>query len=136
MLWHKLKKCCRKFKLALNNLPSIQLPILTQSQRFCLLVTEKQYFHKTKKRFYTTLNSLPFWSKQTTKRWRSLCSCVLWSFLSFKTTWSDLFPALWKVPWFFAIGWQMGKTGFYLSVIFPQAFFLQAYFVGHVNILF
>ena len=68
------------------------------------------------------LNSLPFWSKQTTRRWRSLCSCVLWSFLSFKTTWSDLFLALCKVPWFFVIGWQMGKTGFYLSVIFPQAF--------------
>ena len=66
------------------------------------------------------LDSLPFWSKQTTRRWRSLCSCVLWSFLS--TTWSDLFPALCKVPWFFVIGWQTEKTGFYLSVIFPQAF--------------
>ena len=66
------------------------------------------------------LNSLPFWSKQTTRGWRSLCSRVLWSFLS--TTWSDLFPALCKVPWFFVIGWQTEKTGFYLSVIFPQAF--------------
>ena len=27
-----------------------------------------------------------------------------------------------KSPDFFVIGWQMGKTGFYLSVIFPQAF--------------
>ena len=66
------------------------------------------------------LNSLPFWSKQTTRRWRSLCSCVLWSFLS--TTWSDLFPALCKVPWFFVIGWQTEKTEFHLSVIFSQAF--------------
>ena len=82
----------------------------------------KAILSQDKKRFYTMLNSLPFWSKQTARRWRSLCSCVLWSFLSFKTTWSDLFPALCKVPWFFAIGWQMGKTGFYLSVIFPQAF--------------
>ena len=38
------------------------------------------------------LNSLLFWSKQTMRRWRSLCSCVLWSFLS--TTWSDLFDRL------------------------------------------
>ena len=55
----------------------------------------KAILSQDKKRFYTMLNSLPFWSKQTARRWRSLCSCVLWSFLSFKTTWSDFLIKCW-----------------------------------------
>ena len=96
----------------------------------------KALLSQDKKRFYTMLNSLPFWSKQTARRWRSPCSCVLWSFLSFKATWSDLFLALCKVPWFFFDSLANGEDRILFVCDFISSIFLQANFLGHVNILF
>ena len=98
--------------------------------KLCLLVTEKHYFHKTKKDFIQCLIVCHFdpSKPQGDGEAHVLVYCGL--FCHLKQLEVTCFWLSAKSPDFFLIRWQMGKTGFYLSVILSQAFSCKQTFLA------
>ena len=71
------------------------------------------------------LNSLPFFPSIPQGDGEACVLVYCGVFCHLKQLEVTCFQLSAKSPDFFVIGWQMGKTGFYLSVIFPQAFFYK-----------